>query len=383
MPQQIAINTDNNSNAINYLYDAMGIKLRKHTKINGITETVTDYIGSFVYEDNVLRYILTAEGRIMANEDGSFEYQYFLKDHLGNTRVTFDQTGTVIQEDSYYPFGMAMTGLAYQSGTDYKNKYLYNGKELQDEFGLEWYDYGARFYDATLGRFHTFDPYVDKYYSWSPYNYTGNNPIKRIDINGKGWGEDLLKMAASYAVTKANQAMHSIVKSIGETGKEIVMDIKENTKVQLKAETKSTTEIGGQVKLKGEFGAGFSIQTSESSWSISSTYSLSQNSIENNFESDSNTDIVISGQFQVKGNGAELKYIKGEDGINKSEGTITTGSGVPGIQTETSIETNNNKVTKMTTGVAGGGKVPTLKVTPQGIRHISFDLSLKIIYERE
>ncbi|MCD4790158.1 MAG: hypothetical protein K8R37_09185, partial [Bacteroidales bacterium] len=53
-----------------------------------------------------------------------------------------------------------------------------------DEFGLEWYDYGARFYDAQLGRFHTPDRFSEKYYSLSNYQYGANNPIRYIDING-------------------------------------------------------------------------------------------------------------------------------------------------------------------------------------------------------
>ena len=63
--------------------------------------------------------------------------------------------------------------------------YKYNGKELDEKRGLNWYDYGARQYDAAIGRFMTVDPMAEKYHMWSPYTYCKDNSILRIDIDGK------------------------------------------------------------------------------------------------------------------------------------------------------------------------------------------------------
>lgn len=76
---------------------------------------------------------------IARKSGGSYSYEYNLTDHLGNVRASFDiYSGAVrvLQRDDYYPFGMRKQNVA--SSND--NKYLYNGKELQDELGQ--YDYG-------------------------------------------------------------------------------------------------------------------------------------------------------------------------------------------------------------------------------------------------
>lgn len=167
-----------------YVYDATGRKLRKQTLLNQANVTQTDYDGSFVYVGGALSYIITPEGRALP-DGSSYKYEYYLKDHLGNTRVAFDQNGTVLQDNSYYPFGMSIDGLNYtNTAQSAPNKYLYNGKELQDDFNLDWLDYGARFYDAVLGRWHTPDPLAHEDYNFSNYTYCHNNPINVIDPDG-------------------------------------------------------------------------------------------------------------------------------------------------------------------------------------------------------
>ncbi len=86
--------------------------------------------------------------------------------------------GNADQEVEYYPFGSMFAANNLQN-----NLYLYNDKELNNEF-FENYDYGARFYDAQIGRWHVPDPLAESYRRWSPYNYVVDNPIRFTDPEG-------------------------------------------------------------------------------------------------------------------------------------------------------------------------------------------------------
>ena len=124
-------------------------------------------------------------------------YEYFAKDHLGNVRVVFSPNGRSamrVQEDHYYPFGMPMPYTHYASSTSTPNRLLYNSKELLNYLpGLRWYDYGARMYDAQVGRFYSVDFKAEKFYSISPYAYCNNNPIRFIDPTGMEFTDDAWK----------------------------------------------------------------------------------------------------------------------------------------------------------------------------------------------
>ena len=128
-----------------------------------------------IYENGVQKLLLTEEGYVTLADK---KYHYYLKDHQGNNRVVVSQTGAVEETNHYYPFG----GLF--ASTSSVQPYKYNGKELDTTKGLNLYDYGARMYDPTLGRFTTMDPMAEKYYSVSPYAYCGNNLVNYIDPTG-------------------------------------------------------------------------------------------------------------------------------------------------------------------------------------------------------
>ncbi|WP_374173052.1 RHS repeat-associated core domain-containing protein [Flavobacterium tructae] len=179
LPTKITFATTGN---IVYIYNATGQKLQKIVNETGKTAVTTDYLGGYQYDNNVLKFIPTAEG--YAEPSGSsYQYIYQYKDHLGNVCLSYDKTLAIKEESNYYPFGLKHNGYnPVKVGVE--NKYKYNGKELQDELSLNLYDYGARNYDPTLGRWMNIDPLAEMGRRWSPYNYGLDNPLFFIDPDG-------------------------------------------------------------------------------------------------------------------------------------------------------------------------------------------------------
>lgn len=146
-----------------------------------------------MYENDYPAYHNFDEGRIVYKPDSSCFVETYLKDHLGNIRVTYgDEMPESIysnfgirQVNAYYPFGMNINALSENRISKYKhNEYLYNGKMFQDELGLDWLDYGRRMYDPQIGRFQVIDRFAEKFINTTPYQYGLNNPIANVDVNG-------------------------------------------------------------------------------------------------------------------------------------------------------------------------------------------------------
>lgn len=163
MPKKVTFST---GASIEYLYDAWGTKLRKVVKnTSGVVVYTKDYIGSFEYNNQALESVLTTEGRLKPAGGGVFRYEYEIRDHLGSVRAlvsdinannTIEPATELSQINHYYPFGLNMEGNWNGAGGAYK--YQFNDKELTNDYNLSWSDYGARLYDASIGRWAKVEP---------------------------------------------------------------------------------------------------------------------------------------------------------------------------------------------------------------------------------
>ncbi len=195
---------------ISILYDAKGQKWAKKTETMVLSNTTpaswSTLAENTYYYDSGIEYrtgsstapdiLQVEEGRMVwiptSRITGYYDCEYAIRDHLGNTRVMvsdrnsdnkIDMKTEIMQVNHYYPFGMNQDG-PWLAGNSGDHKYQYNGKELNTEFGLDWNDYGARYYDVSIARWQSVDPLTERAPYWSQYNYCENNPMRFIDPNG-------------------------------------------------------------------------------------------------------------------------------------------------------------------------------------------------------
>ena len=195
LPEKINKDFDN----IFYIYDATGKKLAQRTG-----SSFTYYRNEMIYEGNDLSYIMHPKGFIRKSSKG-FDYNYFLKDYLGNIRVVLEATTdslAVVQRTDYYPYG-----LSFENYNLNRNKYLYSSKEFQDVSLsgrlLSMYDFGSRYYDPEIGRWFNIDPALQMS---TPYGYCGNNPIMFVDPDGEFFWIPVVAFAAIGAYCGAATA---------------------------------------------------------------------------------------------------------------------------------------------------------------------------------
>ena len=191
LPEEVCLGNEK----VSYIYTSAGEKLATR-----VGSSLTYYRGPLVYSGNNLLYLVHPEGLTRKSTIG-FVYYYAKRDHLGSTRVLCHASGNTLVADQatgYYPFG-----LAHGHENLNLNRYLFSGKELQDQslggklLGL--YDFGSRFYDPTLGRWFNVDPKLEFV---SPYGYCANNPVLYIDPNGE---DIVLTISKEVTVTVATR----------------------------------------------------------------------------------------------------------------------------------------------------------------------------------
>src|SRR5690606_2973982 len=269
LPTQISFA---NGKSIEYLYNAAGIKVEKkvHDTQNNTIKQV-EYMDGFQYAGGILQFFPHAEGYIAATQNENsigpkyiYNYVYNYTDHLGNIRLSYTRDpldlSLKIMEENHStscasfdleilnfqnltcPFGLkhavyadpkqmyrldeeeeSLARPTYVYETEYQ--YKYNGKEFQDELGLNMYDYGARNYDPAIGRWMNIDLLAESFLHSSPYVYALNNPMYYIDPDGmsnegfytrlvnEGTGEEInIDDGIDQTLTVSNSIFNSVKK---------------------------------------------------------------------------------------------------------------------------------------------------------------------------
>jgi RHS repeat-associated protein len=178
-----------------YLYDGGGNRVKKIVVDGSGNSVVTVYIdGGFehlyklssaavVSEAHNELHVMDGRSRIAVKRigsafsgDASPSVRYNLEDHLGNSSVSVDSSGSLITREEYFPFGET------SFGSFARKRYRFCGKERDEESGL--YYYGARYYAPWCCRFVSVDPLAGEMPFATPYSYAVNSPMVFVDVDG-------------------------------------------------------------------------------------------------------------------------------------------------------------------------------------------------------
>lgn len=162
--------------------------------------------------DDTRRIATIREGKDFGDSTPAVKYN--LDDHLGSSNILVDDSGTLVNQEEYYPFGETSFG-SYA-----KKRYRFCGKEKDEESGM--YYYGARYYSPWLCRFISVDPKAGKYVFQTPYAYADNNPINKMDYNGEGTGEGSSGAASDSSSLKTSPEVSDNIGTPPKTIDELV-----------------------------------------------------------------------------------------------------------------------------------------------------------------
>ncbi|MFZ1458028.1 MAG: HYD1 signature containing ADP-ribosyltransferase family protein, partial [Saprospiraceae bacterium] len=208
------------------LYGADGSLLQRKYLKDGAQISKRDYLRGKEYKSDIPESVHHEDGRVI-KVGSSWLYEYWIKDHLGNVRVTFSDIngdgiltpfGDIKSRNDYYSFGMEWNNRWELSDTiSPVNKYRYNGKEFVEEMGWKNLDYGLRSLDPVLGRWFSVDNKSAMYPAMSPYVYSGNNPIAFIDMLG-----DSISPYTIRSITPTVKPSDKLTNPIAKVGMQMV-----------------------------------------------------------------------------------------------------------------------------------------------------------------
>ncbi|WP_258104372.1 RHS repeat-associated core domain-containing protein [Marinoscillum sp. MHG1-6] len=240
-----------------YTYDAGGNRVRKVIENGNITEERI-YLGDYEVYRKTVSSVLDTEretlhlsddtGRIALTDtltvDGgstvttpTTNVRYQLSNHLGSASLELDDTAAIISYEEYHPFGST----AYRSGRNQAEtslkRYRYVGKERDEETGL--YYYGARYYAAWLARFISVDPLKDKYPQLNSYNYSDNDPVGDLDIDGRQNTTSEVREGGQTHTVQAGDTYSKLAKKYGVSVDQLrELNKYEDTKIPIGADLK-------------------------------------------------------------------------------------------------------------------------------------------------